>query len=144
MGNTIANGNGISYQVGKNCNKIISFQADIVLSIQSLFTYKITYNNSKYGKALLAGTSNPDNSILAQNKYFNFEWKIVENTDTGEVNIFGNHTKKCEKNSLSIVEILQVTPEMSSQIKSEHKLLTHKYKNDSELDIKIKEFLKKK
>lgn len=144
MGNTVASGNGLSYQAGKNCNKQIPLTANIVLSVQNYLIFRITYNNSIYGQFVLAGTSNINNVILAQNKYFNFQWQIVENTDTGQFFIFGNHTKKCEKNSLAIIEILEVTPEVLSQVKSEHKIFTHKYTNNSDIDIKVKELLKKK
>jgi len=36
----------------------------------------------------------------------------LQNEDTGEFYILGNHTKKCEKNSLAIVEIMQIEPDV--------------------------------
>jgi hypothetical protein len=32
MGNTVASGEGISYQVGKNCEKFTEFTSDVVLT----------------------------------------------------------------------------------------------------------------
>lgn len=58
------------------------------------YIYKIKYNNSKYGKACLAGTIDNSGVLLAQNKCFNFQWQVVENQDTDDSYILGNHTKK--------------------------------------------------
>jgi hypothetical protein len=73
MGNTVASGQGYSLEVGKNCEKITNFTSDVVLTFKNLFIYKIAYNNSKYGKACLAGTQDYNGIILAQNKDFNFQ-----------------------------------------------------------------------
>jgi len=95
MGNTVASGSGYSFEVGKNCEKISTFTSNVVLSFKALFIYKIAYNNSKYGKACLAGTEDFNGIILAQNKNFNFQWEIIQNEDTEDSFIIGNHTKKC-------------------------------------------------
>jgi hypothetical protein len=140
MGNTIASGGGYSYEVGKNCEKLTEFTSDVVLTFKSLFIYKIAYNNSKYGKACLAGTEN--RVILAQNKDFNFQWEVIENEDTGQVLIFGNHTKKCVKNSLAIIEIMQVEPTVLAANKEKFSAVARKFKNDSELAAQIKKICK--
>ena len=140
MGNTVASGGGYSYEVGKNCEKLTEFTSDVVLTFKSLFIYKIAYNNSKYGKACLAGTQS--RTILAQNKDFNFQWELIENEDTGQVLIFGNHTKKCKKNSLAIIEIMQVEPTVLAANKEKFTAVTRKFKNDSELAAQIKKICK--
>jgi hypothetical protein len=140
MGNTIASGSGYSYQVGKNCEKFTEFTSDVVLTIKNLFIYKIAYNNSKYGKACLAGTEN--RVILAQNKDFNFQWEILQNEDTDEVFIFGNHTKKCEKNSLAIFEIMLIEPAVLAANKEKLTAVARKFKNNSELAAQIKKIKK--
>ena len=142
MGNTVASGQGYSFEVGKNCEKFTEFTSDIVLTFKSFFIYKITYNNSKYGKACLAGTQTYNGIILAQNKYYNFQWEIIQNEDTGEAFIFGNHTKKCEKNSLSIFEIMQIEPSFASQNKEKITSISRKFKNNSELAAQIKKLKK--
>jgi len=73
IGNTVASGGGNSLEVGKNCEKLSEFTSDIVLTFKNLYIYKIAYNNSKYGKACLAGTQDNREVILAQNKNFNFQ-----------------------------------------------------------------------
>jgi hypothetical protein len=146
MGNTVASGNGISYQVGINCDEIKNFNCNIKLTFKDFLIYKITYNNTVYGKACLAGTENVNNVILAQNKNFNFQWQIVQNQDTGDFFIYGNHTKKCQKNSLAIVEIMQITPQVLAKNNSEsflNELNIIKFKNDSYLDKKIKKIIGK-
>jgi hypothetical protein len=142
MGNTVASGGGYSYEVGKNCEKFTDFTSDVVLTFKSLFIYKIAYNNSKYGKACLAGTQTYNGLILAQNKDFNFQWEIVQNEDTGEFFIFGNHTKKCEKNSLAIIEIMLVEPAVLAANKEKLTTVARKFKNDSVLAAQIKKLLK--
>jgi len=142
MGNTVASGSGNSLEVGKNCEKITEFTSDVVLTFKSLFIYKIAYNNSKYGKACLAGTEDESGVILAQNNYFNFQWQILQNQDTNEFFIFGNHTKKCEKNSLAIVEIMQVEPTVLASNKEKFTAVSRKFKNDSVLAAHIKKLKK--
>lgn len=142
MGNTLASGSGISYEVGKNCEKKNVFISNIELTFKDLFTYRIKYNNSKYGKACLAGTQSNNGVILAQNKYFNFQWQFVQNEDTGDSFYLGNHTKKCDKNSLSIVEILRITPTVTKADSEKFKNVVYKFKNNSELDKLIKKFQK--
>ena len=142
MGNTIASGQGYSYQVGKNCEKFTEFTSDVVLTFQSLFIYKIAYNNSKYGKACLAGTQTYNGVILAQNKNFNFQWEILQDEDTGEFFIFGNHTKKCDKNSLAIVEVMLIEPAVLAANKEKLTAVARKFKSNSELGVQIKKLKK--
>jgi hypothetical protein len=142
MGNTVASGSGYSYEVGKNCEKITEFTSDVVLTFKDLFIYKIAYNNSKYGKACLAGTQDYNGVILAQNKDFNFQWEILQNEDTGEFFIFGNHTKKCEKNSLAIFEIMQIEPVVLAENKEKLSAVARKFKSSSELGVQIKKLRK--
>ena len=142
MGNTVASGGGYSYEVGKNCEKFTDFTCDVVLTFKNLFIYKIVYNNSKYGKACLAGTQDFNGIILAQNKDFNFQWEIVQNEDTSEFFIFGNHTKKCEKNSLAIFEIMQIEPSVLAANKEKLSAVARKFKSSSELGVQIKKLLK--
>jgi hypothetical protein len=142
MGNTVASGGGNSLEVGKNCEKLTEFTSDVVLTFKNLFIYKIAYNNSKYGKACLAGTQDNSGVILAQNKYFNFQWQILQNEDTSDFFIFGNHTKKCEKNSLAIVEIMQVEPAVLQANLAKFTAVARKFKNNSELATQIKKLVK--
>jgi len=153
MGNIVASGVGYSYEVGKNCEKFTEFTSDVVLTIKSFYIYKIAYNNSKYGKACLAGTQEFNGVILAQNKYFkgvilaqnkyfNFQWEILQNVDTGELFILGNHTKKCEKNSLAIFELMQIEPEVLAANHAKFTAVARKFNNNSELAAQIKKLLK--
>ena len=142
MGNTLASGGGYSFEVGKNCKKFTEFTSDVVLTFENLFIYKIAYNNSKYGKACLAGTQTYNGIILAQNKHFNFQWELLENEDTGEFFLFGNHTKKCEKNSLAIIEIMLVEPVVQQANHAKFTAVAHKFKNDSNLTTYIKKLRK--
>lgn len=142
MGNTVASGSGNSLEVGKNCEKLSNFTSDIVLTFKSLYLYKIKYNNSKFGKACLAGTQDNNGIIIAQNKDFTFVWEFVENEDTGDVFIFGNHTKKCEKNSLALVEILTVEPLVLEANRKKISAVSRKFKNNSELANQIKSLRK--
>lgn len=142
MGNTIASGQGYSFEVGKNCEKFTEFTSDVVLTFKNLFIYKIKYNNSKYGKACLAGTQTYNGIILAQNKNFNFQWEILQNEDTGTFFILGNHTKKCEKNSLSIFEAMEIEPTVLAANKEKISAVARKFKNDSELASQIKKLVK--
>ena len=142
MGNTLASGSGTSFEVGKNCEKLSYFTSNIELIFMDLFIYKIKYNNSKYGKACLAGTQDDSGVILAQNKYFNFQWQFVLNEDTGDSYFFGNHTKKCEKNSLSTVEILRIDPIVLQANHEQFKKIARKFKNDSDLDKLIKKLIR--
>jgi hypothetical protein len=142
MGNTVASGGGNSLEVGKNCEKLSEFTSDIVLTFKNLYIYKIAYNNSKYGKACLAGTQDNREVILAQNKNFNFQWEVLQNEDTGEFYILGNHTKKCEKNSLAIVEIMQIEPVVLQANLAKFTAVARKFKNNSELAVNIKKLKK--
>ena len=143
MGKFIANGRGESLEVGKNCEKISTFKSNIVLTPKTFFTSKITYNNSKYGKACLAGTITFSGGvILAQNKNFNFQWEILQNEDTGASFILGNHTKKCEKNSLAIFEAMEIDPIVFAANKEKILAVARKFKNDSELAAQIKKLVK--
>lgn len=142
MGNTIASGDGLSFEVGKNCEKLSTFTSNVVLTFKNFFIYKITYNNSKFGKACLAGTVTYNGIILAQNKEFNFQWEIVQNEDTEESYIIGNHTKKTVKNSLAIEEILKIDPTVLAANKEKFSAVARKFKNNSELDIQIKKLSK--
>ena len=142
MGNTIASGGGYSYEVGKNCEKFTDFTSDVVLTFKDFFIYKIAYNNSKYGKACLAGTQDYNGVILAQNKDFNFQWEILQNEDTDEFFIFGNHTKKCEKNSLAIVEIMLIEPAVLQASKAKFTAVARKFKNNSDIAALIKKLRK--
>jgi len=142
MGNTVASGGGNSLEVGKNCEKLSEFTSDIVLTFKNIYIYKIAYNNSKYGKACLAGTQDYNGVILAQNKDFNFQWEILQNEDTSEFFIFGNHTKKCEKNSLAIFEIMQIEPVVLAENKEKLSAVARKFKSSSELGVQIKKLKK--
>jgi hypothetical protein len=142
MGNTVASGQGYSLEVGKNCEKFTQFTSDVVLTFKNFFIYKIAYNNSKYGKACLAGTQDDSGVILAQNKDFNFQWQILQNEETSEFFIFGNHTKKCEKNSLAIFEIMQIEPAVLAANKEKLSTVSRKFKNNSELAAQIKKLKK--
>jgi hypothetical protein len=142
MGNTVASGSGYSLTVGKNCEKYDEFTSNVILTFKNLFISRIEYNNSKYGKTYLAGTQDNSGFILAQNKYFNFQWKNIENEDTGESFILGNHTKKCNKNSLAIYEVMKINPVVLQANKEKIKVITYKFKNDSELDKLVKKLTK--
>ena len=142
MGNTIASGQGYSYQVGKNCEKFTEFTSDVVLTFQSLFIYKIAYNNSKFGKACLAGTETLSGGIYAENKNFNFRWEVVEDEETGEFFIIGNHTKETDKNSVALFEIMQVDPEVLKANKSKFSAISRKIDKNSKLAAQIKKFRK--
>jgi hypothetical protein len=142
MGNTVASGGGYSYEVGKNCEKITVFTSDVVITFKSFFIYKIVYNNSKYGKACLAGTLDNSEVILAQNKDFNFQWEILQNEDTNEFFIFGNHTKKSEKNSLAIVEVMNVEPAVLAANHAKFTAVARKFKNNSDVAALIKKLKK--
>ena len=117
MGDIIASGSGNYLIVGNNCQKIDFFSSDITVSEVSTFTlYKIIYNNSKFGKIYLAATRTKDNTFIAQNKDFNFSWKIVQDEGSTEPYFLGSHTKRCEKNSLAISEnLLFQTPILNNK-----------------------------
>lgn len=138
MGNTIASGQGYSLEVGKNCEKITQFTSDVVITFKGLFIYKIAYNNSKFGKACLAGTQTYNGVILAQNKDFNFQWEILQNEETSEFFVFGNHTKKCDKNSVAVFEIMQVEPTVAQANQEKLTAVARKFNNNSELAKHIK------
>jgi len=142
MGNTIASGQGESLEVGKNCEKISTFKSNIVLTPKTFFTSKIAYNNSKFGKACLAGTQDFNGIILAQNKNFNFQWDILVNEDNEQFFIIGYHTKKCEKNSLAIFEVMEIEPAVLQANKEKISAVARKFKTNSELDIQIKKLCK--
>jgi len=142
MGNTIASGQGYSLEVGKKCEKITEFSSDIILNFKALFIYKIAYNNSKYGKACLAGTQDFNGIILAQNKNFNFQWEILVNEDNEQFFIIGNHTKKCEKNSLAIFEVMAIEPAVLQANHAKFTAVARKFKSNSELGAQIKKLCK--
>jgi hypothetical protein len=142
MGNSVASGAGYSLEVGKNCEKLTQFKSNIVISFKDFFIYKISYNNSKYGKACLAGTQNNSNIILAENKDYNFEWQITQNEETGEFFIIGNHTRKGDKNSLAIFESMKIEPAVLKQNKEKFLNVARKFKNDSELAAQVKKICK--
>ena len=137
MGNTLASGSGYSLEVGKNCEKLTKFTSNIVLTFKDFKIYKIQYNNSKYGKACLAGTQNDSNVIYAQNQFYNFQWQLIQNQDTGENYYVGNHTRKGDKNSLAIFEILAIKPMILQADKEKINAVAYKFKNDSELAMQI-------
>jgi hypothetical protein len=142
MGNIVGSGRGESLEVGKNCEKISTFTSNIVLTPKTFFTDKIEYNNSKFGKACLAGTLDIYGIILAQNKNFNFQWEILLNEDNEEVLIIGTHTKKCEKNSLAIFEVMEVEPTVLAANKEKISAVARKFKSNSELGAQIKKLCK--
>jgi hypothetical protein len=63
----------------------------------------------------------------------------VENQDTGDSFVLGNHTKKCDKNSIAIVEILRIDPVV---LQEKFQKVSLKFKNDSDLDKLIKKLKK--
>ena len=140
MGNTVASGGGYSYEVGKNCEKLTEFTSDVVLTFKNLFIYKIAYNNSKFGKACVAGTQ--PGSIYAENKNFNFRWELVENEETGEVFVVGNHTKITDKNSVALFEIMLVDQSIVQANKSEFSKISRKIEKNSELAAQVKKLRK--
>jgi hypothetical protein len=142
MGNTVASGQGYSLEVGKNCEKFYEFKSDIVLTFKNLYITKIKYNNSKYGNACLAATQTIKGIILAQNKNFNYQWEITQNEDTGASFIIGNHTRRCEKNSLAIFEVMEIDPTVLQANHSKISAVARKFKNDSELASQIKSLCK--
>ena len=142
MGNTVASGKGESLEVGKNCEKISTFTSNIVLTPKTFFTSKIAYNNSKFGKACLAGTQEYNVIILAQNKNFNFQWELVQDEDSGDFFIIGNHTKKCEKNSLAIFEVMAIEPAVLQANHAKFTEVARKFKSSSELAAQIKKLMK--
>jgi hypothetical protein len=139
MGNTLASGSGTSLEVGKNYEQLYDFTSNVEFIFMGPFINKIKYNNSKYGNAYLAGTIDNSGVLLAQNKCFNFQWKVVENQDTGDSFVLGNHTKKCDKNSIAIVEILRIDPVV---LQEKFQKVSLKFKNDSDLDKLIKKLKK--
>jgi hypothetical protein len=144
MGNTIASGSGYSLEVGKNCEKLTEFTSDIIITFKNFYIYKIAYNNSKFGKACLAGTQTFNGIFLAQNKDFNFQWEILQNEDTGEFFVFGNHTKKCDKNSIALVESMNIEPTFAQANKEKLTAIARKFKNNSELAKHINTLRNKK
>jgi hypothetical protein len=66
----------------------------------------------------------------------------LQNEDTGEFFIFGNHTKKCEKNSLAIIEVMQVEPVVLAANKEKLSAVARKFKSSSELGVQIKKLRK--
>jgi hypothetical protein len=143
MGNTIASGSGYSLEVGKNCEKLSQYTSDIEITFKDLFIYKIAYNNSKFGKACLAGTQTFSGEIHAENKYFNFQWNIFEDEETGDFFIVGNHTKDSEdNNSVALFEIMQVDPEVLKANKSKFSEISKKIDKKSKLAAQIKKLKK--
>lgn len=144
MGNTIASGQGYLLEVGKNCEKITQFTSDVVITFKAFYIYKIAYNNSKFGKACLAGTQTYSGTFLAQNKDFNFQWEILQNEETNEFFIFGNHTKKSDKNSVAVFEIMQVEPAVLAANKEKFSAIARKFNKNSELAKHINTLQNKK
>ena len=117
----IASGSGYSLEVGKNCEKLTQYTSNIVfknilLENKGTFVWKIVYNNSKFGKACLAGTQQGiefNTVIYAENKNFDFRWEIYEDEETGNFFICGNHTKQFEDNkkSVALFEIMAIDSE---------------------------------
>jgi hypothetical protein len=146
MGNTIASGGGNSLEVGKNCEKLTQYTSDIVLTLLDSplldsQIYKIAYNNSKFGKACLAGTQTPSGEVHAENKYFNFQWNLID--IDGELFIFGNHTKDSEdNNSVALFEVMQVDPEVLKANKSKFSAISKKIDKKSKLAAQIKKLIK--
>ena len=93
-------------------------------------------------KACLAGTQSYNGIILAENNDFNFQWEIIENEDTGDLYIFGNHTKKCDKNSLAIFEIMEIDPTIFQENKERLSTVARKFNSNSELAAQIKKLRK--
>ena len=143
MGNTIASGSGQVLEVGKNCQKLTPYTSDIIITFVSFYTYKISYNNSKYGKFCLAGTQDRQDNILAQNKCFNFQWAIYDD-GSGNFVVMGNHTKKCEKNSIAFVEFMEIKPTIAQANKEILSKIAKKLDKDSELAKHINTLRKKK
>lgn len=144
MGNTVASGQGYLLEVGKNCEKFTQFTSDVVLTFKNFYIYKIAYNNSKYGKACLAGTQTHSGVILAQNKDFNFQWEILQNEDTNEFYIFGNHTKITDKNSVAVFEVMQVESAVLAANKEKFSAVARKFNKNSELAKHINTLQNKK
>ena len=142
MGNTVASGSGVYLEVGKNCEKLNQYTSNIVITFKDLFIYKIAYNNSKFGKACVAGTETLSGGIYAENKNFNFRWEVVEDEETGEFFIIGNHTKETDKNSVALFEIMQVDPEVLKANKSKFSAISRKIDKNSKLAAQIKKFRK--
>ena len=64
-------------EVGKNCDKLTEYTSDIVITVKTISMFKIAYNNSKFGKACVAGTQTlGSGSIYAENKNFNFAYVL--------------------------------------------------------------------
>lgn len=143
MGNAIASGTGQEFEVGKNCQKSTPYTSNIIITYVSLSTYKISYNNSKYGKVCLAGTQDRQDNILAQNKYFNFQWAVYDD-GTGNFIVRGNHTKKCDKNSVALVEFMDVSPSIAQENKEFLSKIAKKLDKDSELAKHISTLRNKK
>ena len=132
MGNTIASGRGYLLEVGKNCEKVTQFTSDVIITFKGISIYKIAYNNSKFGKACLAGTQDRQENIIAQNKYFNFQWNVYQD-DVGNFVIIGNHTKKCDKNSVALVEYMDVLPAIAEANKEKLTAIAKQLDKNSEL-----------
>jgi hypothetical protein len=142
MGNTIASGDGYSYEVGKNCEKLTEFTSDIVITFKAISIFKIAYNNSKFGKACVAGTQPLGGSIYAENKNFDFRWELLEDEETGDIFVIGNHTKKTDKNSVALFEIMKVDQSVVQANKSKFTTISRKIEKNSELAAQIKKFRK--
>jgi hypothetical protein len=66
----------------------------------------------------------------------------LQDEDTGEFFIFGNHTKKCDKNSLAIVEVMLIEPAVLAANKEKLTAVARKFKSNSELGVQIKKLKK--
>jgi hypothetical protein len=66
----------------------------------------------------------------------------LQDEDTGEFFIFGNHTKKCDKNSLAIVEVMLIEPAVLAANHAKFTAVARKFKNNSELAAQIKKLRK--
>jgi hypothetical protein len=142
----IASGRGHYLEVGKNCEKLTKYTCNIVLKFikedgEDTNLLKIAYNNSKFGKACLAGTQTESGEIHAENKYFNFQWNIF-NID-GDSVIYGNHTKDSEdNNSVALFEVMRVDPKVLKANKSKFSEISKKIDKKSKLAAQIKKLIK--
>ena len=145
----IASGRGYSLEVGKNCEKLTKYTSNIVLKLivlekKDTHLWKISYNNSKFGKACVAGTETASGEIHAENKYFNFQWNIFIDERTGEFFVIGNHTKKSEDNkkSVALFESMTVDSSVLQANKSKFSSIAQKITKNSKLAEQIKKLKK--
>jgi len=105
---------------------------------------KIAYNNSKFGKACVAGTQTESGEIHAENKYFNFQWNIFIDEETGNFFIVGNHTKESEDNkkSVALFEVMAIDSLVLQANKSKFSSIAQKITKNSKLAEQIKKLRK--